>query len=75
MKFVSALGVSAGLVLAPAAEAQITCAQANQLVEAASEGFASLAGEEVEDSVYEGTLLPQGAGGCQVTEDFSSGYS
>lgn len=75
MKFAYVLAMSAALVLAPTANAQITCAQANLIVEAALDEFDSVAGEETGDSVYAASFLLDGAAGCQVRLDFSAAYA
>lgn len=75
MKFAYVLAMSAALVLAPAANAQITCAQAGLIVEAAVDDFDTMTGEETGDSVYAASFQLDGAAGCQVSFDFSSAYA
>jgi hypothetical protein len=75
MKHVSMLVLTAGLVLAPVAHAQISCQQVQDLLEAATEDFDSVAGEEVSDSVYTASFMLEGASQCQVTFDLSSTYA
>lgn len=74
MKFVYLLALSA-LAIAPVAQAQISCKQANELVAAADEDFAAMSGKELGDGVYEASYLLDGAAGCQVTSDWSVAYS
>lgn len=75
MKFASMLAVSAVLALAPVAQAQISCAQGNDLIDKAVDEFASISGDEVEDGVYDASYILEGAEGCRVTSDFSVAYS
>ena len=75
MKLVSMLALSAGLILAPVAHAQISCQQVQDLMEAATEDFDSIADEEVSDSVYASSFELAGASQCQVTYDLSSTYA
>ena len=75
MKFASVLLVSASLAVAPVAHAQISCQQVQNLMEAATEDFDSIAGEEVSDSVYTASLELEAAIQCQVTFDLSATYA
>lgn len=75
MKFTYLLAISAALALSPVAQAQISCQQANDLIEAAYDDFSSVTGEKVEDGVFHGTDVLGGASGCQVSMDFSVAYS
>ena len=75
MQRVSMLVLTAGLVLAPLAHAQISCQQVQDLMEAATEDFDSIAGEEVSDTVYTASFTLEAASQCQVTLDFSSTYA
>lgn len=75
MKRVSMLVLTAGLVLAPEAHAQISCQQVRDLMQAATEDFDSIAGEEVSDTVYTASVMLEAASQCQVTFDLSSTYA
>lgn len=75
MKLAGVLALSTGLILAPVAHAQINCQQVQDLMEAATEDFDSIAGEEVSDSVYSASFNLEAANECQVTFDLSSTYA
>lgn len=75
MKFAYLLAISAALALSPIAQAQISCQQANDLIEAAYDEFSSVTGEKVEEGIFRGTDALEGASGCQVHSDFSVAYS
>lgn len=75
MKFASLLAIAAALVLAPMAQAQVSCSEISALMEAATEDFDSVAGEEVDDGVYAATAKLNAANDCQVTFDLSSTYA
>lgn len=55
-----------GLVLAPAAHAQISCAEMSGVMREAGNDFDDIAGAEIEDGVYEASLEIGGARECYV---------
>ena len=76
MKIVSMLALSAGLVLAPVAQAQVSCQQVKILVEAATEDFDGIVGDVKDsDTVYNTTYSLGNGSGCQITYDASVTYS
>lgn len=75
MKFAYMLAMSAALVLAPVAQAQISCEVANDLIDAAYDEFESITGDKVGDGLYHASYVLDGAEGCQVSSDFSVSYS
>ncbi len=75
MKFASLLALSASLTVVPVAHAQISCQQVQNLMEAATEDFDSISGEEASDDIYGATFKLNGAEDCQITLDLSSTYA
>lgn len=75
MKLSYVLAMSAAVVFAPVAQAQITCVQANHIIEAAIDDYDSITGEETGDGVYAATYRLDGAVGCQISFDLSSAYA
>lgn len=66
MKLASAAVAVAALASAPVAHAQITCTDVNLITTAASDDFTDLAGDEVDDDLYESTYLIAGANACSI---------
>lgn len=75
MKLASILALSASLVLAPVAQAQVSCSEVSRLMAAATEDFDSISGEEVSDDVYATTFKLNAASDCQLTFDLSSSFA
>ena len=65
MKFAYA-AIAAALASAPIAHAQVTCADVSRITAASGEDFESLAGDEIDDDLYESTYLIAGANDCSV---------
>jgi hypothetical protein len=69
-----AISVAAALLLAPAAHAQASCDQVNQLLTTASDGFSAVRGEDIGDELYRGTLTPTGIDACTIRIDVDDTY-
>ena len=76
MKLVSMLAMSAGLVLAPVAQAQISCQHVGHLNEAATDEFDGVVGDETDtDDIYASTYSLGDGSGCQITYDVLTTYA
>jgi len=72
--FFAAAAALAGLLLAPAAQAQMTCTDVERVGAAAESSFDDILGEEIEPDLYETTLTLTGARDCRVQFDWSDTY-
>jgi hypothetical protein len=61
-----AIAALLGLTLAPAAYAQVSCAEMSSIMREAGNDFEDISGEEVDDGVYEATEQIGGADECYV---------
>lgn len=64
----------AGLLIAPVAQAQITCDDVERVGSVAESSFGDILGEEIETDYYEATLVLPGARQCRVNYDWSDTY-
>jgi len=64
----------AGLVCAPVAQAQMTCADVERVGVASESSFEDILGEEIETDVYNATDILPGARQCRVSFDWSDSY-
>jgi hypothetical protein len=72
----SAIPVVAGLALAlaPAAHAQVTCAEMSRVAEYSKDDFEDIAGEEVDDDFYKATYSLSGATECTLDLGWDAVY-
>ena len=72
--WMSTAAVAACLVLAPVAQAQVSCADVQRTVELARADFEDIIGEELEDFSYAATFEMPGATACTIAVEWDSLY-
>lgn len=72
--FLAAAASLAGLLLAPAAQAQITCDDVLRVAEMSESSFSDILGEEIETDIYETTHTLPGARECRVSFEWDDSY-
>ncbi len=75
MKSAIAFAAGLALALAPAAHAQVTCAEIGRVAAAAPDEFEDIAGEEIEDDLFKASYTLSGATECTVEYSFDTVYS
>lgn len=70
----AAAAALAAFTIAPVAQAQASCEDLAAVVEAAEFDFEDVLGEEIDDDLYESTLVLSGARECTVSYDWDSAY-
>lgn len=71
--FAAAAALS-GLLVAPVAQAQISCGDIERVLLDAEISFEEIAGEEIETDFYDTTFVLPGARDCRVIYDWSDAY-
>ncbi len=64
----------AGVVFAPIAQAQASCEDIANILAAAESDFEDVLGDEIDDELFESTLVLAGARECTVAYDWDSAY-
>ena len=75
MKLTLALAAICGLVLAPAANAQVSCSEINRINTEGLDDFEGIAGAKVDDDHYRATYKLSGADECNLNYEWESIYS
>jgi hypothetical protein len=75
MKPMLALAAIAGLLMTPAAYAQVTCSELNRINSEANDDFDGIAGDELDEDIYQATYTLSGSSGCTIDYTWDSIYS
>ena len=75
MKLALALCATLGLVLAPAAYAQVSCSEFARITSEGLGDFSAITGDEVQDDLYESSVWLSGADDCGIGMEWDSIYT